>query len=80
MFSDLRLLPLLLCPPTWFGSSFRKNGVLWPWQFALSAFTRFQGGLKREAPLRTSYLEDLPKLSFFFFLLFLLSGQISEVQ
>lgn len=39
--------------------------MLWPWQLALSSFTRFQGGVKREAPLGTSYLEDLPKLSFF---------------
>uniref|UniRef100_A0A8C0FSN5 Myosin-9 n=2 Tax=Telluraves TaxID=3073808 RepID=A0A8C0FSN5_BUBBB len=68
MFSDLRLLPLSICPPTRFGSSFRKNGVLWPWQFALSSFACFQGGVKWEAPLRTSYLEDLPKLSFFLFL------------
>lgn len=70
MFSDLRLLPLLICPPMWFGSSFRKNGVLWPWQFALSSFMCFQGGLKRETPLGTGYLEDLPKLSPFFFFFF----------
>lgn len=66
MFSDLRLLPLLICPPMWFGSSFRKNGVLWPWQFALSSSMCFQGGLKRETPLETAYLGDLPKSSLFF--------------
>lgn len=70
--------------------------MLWPWQFALSSFTYFQGGLKRETPLGTAYLGDLPKLSLFFFLVsfffhffffflpffffFFLSGQISEVQ
>lgn len=44
--------------------------MLWPWQFALSSFMCFQGGLKRETPLGTGYLEDLPKLSPFFFFLF----------
>lgn len=84
MFSDLRLLPLLICPPMWFGSSFRKNGVLWPWQFALSSFPVFPGRAEDGNSSWDSLPGGLAKVVFFFFFFppffFFLSGQISEVQ